>query len=284
MSRTVYLNGHYLPPEQAQVSIFDRAVLFGDAIYEVAGVLDGKLLDFDSHMSRLKRSLNELSIPAPLSSDEILSAFRHLVDVNQIVEGMVYMQISRGTAERDFVYPPNLEPTVFMFTQSESSEHSEKAKTGVKVVSAADIRWARRDIKSVNLLGQVLAKQIAHEAGAYEALLLDPEGFITECGSTSFYIVKDQTIITRPLSNQILPGVTRKALLALCEEKSYSLSEQHFTLEDVFIADEAFVTGASTYVLPVCNVDEKKIADGTPGPISQQLRKVYLEFARATAI
>ena len=284
MSRTVYLNGAYLPAEQAQISIFDRATLFGDAVYEVAGVLDGRLLDFDSHMQRLMRSLKELSIPAPLSRDQILEAYRHLVTVNGITEGMVYLQISRGTAERDFVYPDGLTPTVFMFSQDYPSEHSEKSKTGVALKSVPDIRWARRDIKSVNLLGQVLAKQLASDAGAYEALLVDGEGFVTECASTSFYIVKDQTIITRPLSNDILPGVTRKALVALCREKSYSLCERPVTLEEVYGADEAFITGASTYVLAVTEVDNRPIGNGKPGSLSLRLRQTYLEFARQTAI
>ena len=284
MSRTVYLNGAYLPAEQAKVSIFDRAVLFGDAVYEVAGVLDGKLLDFDSHMQRLERSLNALSIPTPLSRDQILEAYRHLVQVNEITEGMVYLQISRGVVDRDFVYPSGLTPTVFMFSQNYPSEHSEKSRTGVALKSIPDIRWARRDIKSVNLLGQVLAKQSASEAGAYEALLVDEEGFVTECASTSFYIVKNQTIITRPLSNDILPGVTRKALLSLCRDNSYSFSEQRVTLQEAYDADEAFVTGASTYVLAVTKIDGKQIGSGKPGPITNNLRQAYLEFARKTAI
>jgi D-alanine transaminase len=284
MLRTVYLNGSFIPSEQAQVSIFDRSVLFGDAVYEVAGVLDGKLLDFDSHLDRLTRSLDKLSIPMPLDRAQILAAYRQLVTDNRIEEGLVYLQISRGVAERDFVYPPNLTPTVFMFTQPKDSLENEYAATGVKLKSFADIRWARRDIKTVNLLGQVLAKQFAHEAGAYEVLMIGADGYVTECGATSFFIVKDGRISTRPLSNDILPGVTRNALIELCKVKNMVLEEKPVTLEQVLQADEAFISGASTYVLPVTEVDDRIIGTGIPGDTSKLLRKIYIDHVRASAI
>jgi D-alanine transaminase len=284
MLRTVYLNGSFIPSEQAHVSIFDRSVLFGDAVYEVAGVLDGKLLDFDSHLDRLGRSLDKLSIPMPLDRTQILSAYRQLVTANRIEEGLVYLQISRGVAERDFVYPPSLTPTVFMFTQPKDSMENEYAATGVKLKSFTDIRWARRDIKTVNLLGQVLTKQAAHEAGAYEALLIGSDGYVTECGATSFFIVKDGRILTRPLSNDILPGVTRKALIELCKVKNMVLEEKPVTLEQVFQADEAFISGASTYVLPVTEIDDQIIGTGIPGDTSKLLRQIYIDHVRAAAI
>ena len=284
MTRTVYLNGEYLPEDEAKISIFDRGVLFGDAIYEVGGVIDGKIISFDSHMQRYRRSLNELQIPAPLSEDEVLAAFRQLVELNGIDEGLVYMEITRGAADRDFVWQDGLKPTVFMFTQHKPDDENVKVKTGVKVKSADDIRWARRDIKSVNLLGQVLAKKIAHDAGAYEALMIDPDGFVTECGSTSFYMVKGDEILTRPLNNNILSGITRKSLIALCQQHDINLIERKFTLEEALNADEAMITGASSYVLPVTEIDGKSVGNGKPGPWFQRLFDIYIKYARESAI
>jgi D-alanine transaminase len=284
MKRTVYLNGEYLPEEEARISIFDRAVLFGDAIYEVAGVLDGKLIDFEAHMQRYRRSLGELQIPVPLDKLQILSAFRKLVELNHVDEGLIYMQVTRGEADRDYVWQGKLQPTVFMFTQHKLSTESKIAKTGVILKSVDDIRWARRDIKSVNLLGQVLAKKAASDAGAYEALMVDTDGYITECGATSFYIVKDELLLTRPLNNDILSGVTRKALVALCNTHGIRLVETKFRLEDALQADEAFISGASSYVLPVVQIDKQQISGGVPGPWFLKLLDIYLAYARASAI
>ncbi len=284
MSRIVYLNGEYLPPESAKVSIFDRGVLFGDAVYEVAGVLDGKLLDFEHHLSRLDGSLSKLSIPPPLSGDELLDVFRKLVKRNGIQEGLVYLQITRGEAERDFTYPVGMTPTVFAFTQVTDSSTNPEAQTGVSLKSVPDIRWARRDIKTVNLLGQVLAKQAAEDAGAYEALMIGPDDVISECGATSFFIVRNNTIITRPLSNDILPGVTRRAVLALCERDGIGLDETAVTLQQAYDADEAFITGASTFVLPVTQIDDQVVGSGSPGPVTAGLRRIYLDYARETAV
>ena len=284
MSRVVYLNGEYVEPEQAKVSIFDRGILFGDGIYEVAGVINGKLISFDHHMARLHYSLAQLFIPQPLSDEQILAAYRKLVEMNHVDEGMVYMQITRGSAERDFVYAKDLTPTVFMFTQTKPDIENQKVKVGVALKSVEDIRWARRDIKTVNLLGQVFAKQQAHDAGAYEALMIAPDGYVTECGSTSFYIIKDNTIITRPLSNDILPGVTRKSLLALMQKHNLKLHERNFTLDEVYNADEAFISGASTYVLPVTKVDGKSIGTGKPGNLVLELRSIYVDHITANAI
>jgi len=284
MKRTVYLNGEYLPEDEAKISIFDRGVLFGDAIYEVGGVIDGKIISFESHMQRYRRSLAELQIPQPLSEEEVLAAFRKLIELNDIEEGLVYMEITRGAADREFAWQDNLKPTVFMFTQHKPDDENLKVKTGVKLKSADDIRWARRDIKSVNLLGQVLAKKIAHDAGAYEALMIDSDGFVTECGSTSFFMVKGNEILTRPLTYNILSGITRKSLFTLCEQHDINLRECKFTLNDVLQADEAMISGASSYVLPVAKVDGQNIASGKPGPWFQRLYDIYVDYARAGAI
>ena len=283
MKRTVYLNGEYLPEAEAKISIFDRSILFGDAIYEVAGVMDGKLLDFDHHIQRYHRSLAELNIPAPLDRDQLLNSFRRLVELNRVDQGLVYIQITRGEADRDFVWQDNLQPTVFMFTQHQPSNEVEMMKSGINLKSVEDIRWARRDIKTVNLLGQVLVKKMASEAGADEALMIDNDGYITECGCTSFFIVKDDLLLTRPLSNDILPGVTRKALIALCTTHGIRIVETKFNLREALGADEAFVSGASS-LFPVVKIDGQEIAHGIPGPLYQKLRRIYVEHARATAI
>jgi D-alanine transaminase len=284
MPRIVFLNGDYIPEHEAKISIFDRAVNFGDAIYEVAGVLDGKLIDFEHHMQRYFNSLEKLSIESPLEQTQILEAFRRLVELNQIDEGLVYMQVTRGVAERDFVWPEDITPNVFMFTQPKASIENSAAETGITLASTPDIRWARRDIKSVNLLAQVLAKQAAHDAGAYEALMVDAEGYVTECGSTSFFIVKDDLVLTRPLSNDILPGVTRRAVVALCNTHGLRLVETRFSLDEAKSADEAFISGASTYVLPVVKIDDQEIGAGTPGELGRRLREIYIDYARASLV
>ncbi len=284
MTRIVYLNGEYLPAEQARISIFDRAVTFGDAIYEVAGVLDGRFVDFAHHMERYFNSLDKLGIESPLSQQEILQAFRRLVELNRIDEGLVYMQVTRGAAERDFVWPDQITPNVFMFTQPKASVENETAETGVALASAPDLRWARRDIKSVNLLGQVLAKRAAHEAGAYEALMVDHDGYVTECGSTSFFIVRGDLVLTRPLSNDILPGVTRRAVVTLCNTHGLRLVESRFQLDEALSADEAFISGASSYILPVVRIDDTEISGGQPGELTRRLRQIYIDHARATLI
>ncbi|MDH3636188.1 MAG: D-amino-acid transaminase [Gammaproteobacteria bacterium] len=284
MTRIVYLNGDYLPANEARISIFDRAVTFADAIYEVAGVLDGKLIDFEHHMQRYFNSLAKLDIESPLDQQQILDAFRQLVELNQVDEGLVYMQVTRGVAERDFVWPEDIKPNLFMFTQPKASIENEAAETGINLASTPDIRWARRDIKSVNLLAQVLAKKAAHDAGAYEALMIDTDGYVTECGSTSFYIVKDDLILTRPLSNDILPGVTRRAVVALCNTHGLRLVESKFTLDEAKNADEALISGASTYVLPVVKIDDQAIGNGIPGELSLRLREIYIDYARASLV
>ena len=284
MTRIVYLNGDYMPDHEAKISIFDRAVNFGDAIYDVAGVLDGKLIDFEHHMQRYFNSLSKLAIESPLSKDEILQAFRRLVELNRLDEGLVYMQVTRGVAEREYVWSEGIKPNVFMFTQAKMPEENEAGQKGIKLASVADIRWARRDIKSVNLLGQVLAKKEAHEAGAYEALMVDGEGYVTECGSTSFFMVRGDEIFTRPLNNDILPGVTRRAIIALCAANDLSLNETRFSLEEALAADEAFISCASSYILPVVKIDDRELSGGKPGELTLRLREIYLEHVRRSLI
>ena len=282
MSRIVYCNGSYGPEEEAKVSIFDRGLLFADGVYEVVGVLDGKLMDFDRHMDRLERSLGELDMACPLSRDELLEIHRHLMSENALTEGLIYLQVTRGAADREFVWQEGLTPTVFLFTQVKPVMEDLETQKGIAMKSVEDLRWARRDIKSVGLLAQVLAKRAAKAAGAQEALMV-MDGMVTEGGATSVFVVKNGTLITRPLSNTILPGVTRGALLELVAETDLKLEERTVTLDETYAADEVFITGASTF-WPVIEIDGKRIGGGQPGPAARRMRELYLKHARASAI
>ena len=246
MPETVYLNGRYCPASEATVSVFDRGLLFADAIYEVAGVIDSKLLDFAAHMQRLDRSFTEMRMHCPLSHDDILGVMRELVRREGVEEGLVYMQFTRGgDGDRDFLPSEGLAPTVFAFAQHTSDAARSEFRDGIRMVSAPDIRWGRRDIKTVGLMGSVFAKMACHEAGGQEALL-HQDGIVTEGAATSFFMIKDRTLITRPLSNHILHGCTRKAVMALVEGGEVACEERLFTLDEAREADEAFITGAST--------------------------------------
>ena len=284
MTRTVYINGRFCAPEDAMVSIFDRGLLFADAIYEVAGVIDGKLLDFAAHMRRLDRSLVEMGMVCPLNHNDILHLMRELVRLNKVDEGLVYMQITRGSeGDRDFLPPNGLTPTIFAFAQSKPEATRREIRDGIVMRTALDIRWGRRDIKTTGLMGSVFAKQEAAKAGAAEALL-HQNGYVTEGAATSFYIVVGNTIITRPLSNDILHGCTRKALLTLIEGGDVKLEERLFTVVEVLAADEAFITGASTFICPVLQIDDVVLGGGVPGSITRRIQDLYLAFARRDAI
>ncbi len=279
LQRIIYLNGEYLPESQAKISIFDRGTLFGDAVYDVVPVLSNRFINFDNHYARLIRSLDSLSIPCPISSKQLLASLRELVMRNHLSEGVVYIQVSRGIADRDFLVEVNLTPTVFMFTQQKPLLQHPKLPGGAKLKTVPDIRWARRDIKSCNLLGQVLAKSNARDEGADEALMIESDGTITECGSSSFFIYRDQCVITRPLSRDILPGVTRNALMKLKNTHQISIEERAFCLDEVFSAEEAFLSGAASLILPVISVDNVPIGNGVAGPISKTMRENYIQFA-----
>lgn len=284
MPDVVYLNGRYCRPEEATVSVFDRGLLFADAIYEVAGVIDGKLLDFASHMQRLDRSMAEMRMPCPLSHAEILEVMRELVRREGVDEGLVYMQFTRGsTGDRDFLPPDDPKPTVFGFAQHKSAATKAEIKNGIAMVSQPDIRWGRRDIKTVGLMGSVFAKMAVKPTGAGEALL-HQDGFVTEGAATSFFAVKDGAILTRPLSNDILHGCTRKALMGLLADGDIRLEERLFTLDEARHADEAFITGASTYVTPVVKIDGRPLGDGTPGQVTRRLQAIYVDLARRDAV
>ena len=287
MTRTVYVNGQYLPETQATVSIFDRGFLMADAVYEVTSVLDSKLIDFDGHIVRLQRSLDELEIKNPNTRDEWLEIHRELVHANALVDGGIYLQISRGSpTDRDFVWPDpdTTEPTVVLFTQSKPGlAHSASAKTGIKVISIEDIRWGRRDIKAVQLLYPSMGKMMAQKACADDAWMVQ-DGHVTEGTSNNVYIVKNGVIITRALSNDILHGITRAAVLRFADEAQMKIEERNFTIEEAQNADEAFITSASAFVTPVVELDGQKISSGAPGSVVPRLREIYLEESMKTAI
>jgi len=284
MSRIVFLNGSFLPIEEAKVPFMDRGFLFGDGVYEGIGVLDGRLIDNEAHLERLERSLAEVRIRNPYSRAQWTSLQEEIVRRNGMAEGFIYFQVTRGVAERDFFFPENAEPTVAMFTQAKAIADAPAARTGIAVVTVPDQRWARRDIKSINLLAQVLAKQAAKEAGAQEAWLVE-DGYVTEGGSSSGFIVtKKGSIVVRPLSKAILPGITRKSLLRLSEEAGIPLEERRFTVEEAYEAAEAFLTSASNFVLPIVTIDGRPVGDGKPGPVTKRLRDLYLSMARVPAM
>ncbi|GAU80775.1 D-amino-acid transaminase [Bosea sp. 2YAB26] len=279
MSRIVYVNGEYLPEEEARISIFDRGFIFGDGIYEVSAVLGGKLVDCDAHLARLERSCGEIRLALPWSRAELTAIHEELIKLNNIDEGGIYLQVSRGAADRDFAFPKDVAPTLVMFSQARNLSEAPAAKTGIKVVSCPDLRWARRDIKSVNLLGPVLAKQFAAESGAQEAWLVE-DGVVTEGASSTAWIVKGKTLISRPLSNKVLPGITRKAVLAFLAETGFTFEERTFTLDEALDAEEAFITSANSFVMPVVSIDGHTIHNGAPGPTAIRLREIYIDFAR----
>ena len=286
MTRTVYVNGEYLPETEAKVSIFDRGFLFADAVYEVTSVLDGKLIDFEGHAVRLERSLNELDMAAPCSKEELLDIHRKLVELNEINEGLIYLQVSRGSdGDRDFVFPAEgTPPSLVLFTQNKPGlADSPAAKKGAKIISIEDIRWGRRDIKTVQLLYPSMGKMMAKKAGADDAWMVE-DGVVTEGTSNNAYIVKGGKIITRQLSNDILHGITRAAVLRLAKEAQMEVEERGFTVEEAKEADEAFVTSATTFVQPVVRIDDATVGQGAPGHIALRLREIYIDEARKKAI
>ncbi|MEL6583439.1 MAG: D-amino-acid transaminase [Pseudomonadota bacterium] len=285
MTRTVYVNGEYLPEQDAKVSVFDRGFLFADGVYEVTSVLERKLVDFAGHMARLHRSLSELKMPVPVSDDEMEAIHRELVDRNDLDEGLIYLQVTRGAADRDFAFPPEDTPqSVVLFTQKKPLIHTAAAEKGIKIAFVEDIRWGRRDIKTVQLLAPSLCKMEARAKGADDAWMVE-DGSVTEGTSNNAYIVtKEGVLVTRNLSNSILHGITRSAVLRMAREAQMRVEERPFTPEEAKDAKEAFVTAASSFVQPVVEVDGVTLGDGTPGPTARRLREIYVEESLKTAV
>jgi len=279
MSRTFYVNGEFVAEENARISVLDRGFLFADAVYEVSTVLNGKLIDNRAHLKRLGRSLSELSMAPPCSDEEIIAAQMKLIDLNRVSEGLLYLQVSRGVADRDFAYPKDAKSSLVMFTQEKNLLTSPLAETGIHIISIPDLRWKRRDIKTVGLLAPSMGKQAAVDAGVHDAWMVE-DGLVTEGTSNNAYIVtSDKKIQTRHLGTEILSGITRQAVLKFARNAGYTVVEEPFTIDQARQASEAFVTSASSFVMPVVNIDGITLGDGTPGPVTRQLRKIYIETA-----
>ncbi len=283
MSRTFYVNGDFVPESEAKISVLDRGFLFADAVYEVTTVLGGRLIDNAAHMARLARSLGELSMAPPASDADIVDAQRKLVELNDLDEGMVYLQVSRGVADRDFAYPANPVSSLVMFTQAKRISDAPAAERGIRVVTVDDARWRRRDIKTVQLLAPSMAKQAALDAGVDDAWMVE-DGHVTEGTSNNAWIVTgERTIRTRQVGHEILSGITRAAVMRFAREAEYEVVEAPFTVEEAKAASEAFVTSASSFVMPVVEIDGTTLGDGRPGPVATRLRSLYIEAARERA-
>ena len=287
MSRVAYVNGTYQPHGEASIHVEDRGFQFADGVYEVWSVFDGRMADFEGHMTRLHRSLNELRIDIPMSVESLTRVLKETIRRNRVRNGIVYLQVTRGTARRDHPFPsPDTPPSVIVTSRSVSATRSEaQAAKGVAVVTQPDIRWGRCDIKTVGLLANVLAKQAARERGAYEAWMVDEMGLVTEGSSTNAWIVdKDGRLRTRDTQANILKGITRTAIMDLITSEDIELDERPFSVDDAKEAREAFFTAAGAFVMPAISIDGVKIGDGKPGPITTKLRTLYLDRARRDAV
>ena len=278
-----YVNGKYFPIEDAKVSIRDRGLMFADGVYEVAAIINGKLIDNFEHLKRLQRSLNEIKLSSPVPISEIPIIEKELLAKNKINEGTLYLHITRGESDREFSFPDIVKPSLVMFVQSKNLIHLEPDDLGAIVITVPDVRWKRRDIKSIALIAQVMAKQVAKEEGADEVWMVE-DGCITEGGSSNAFIIKDDKLITRNSNNMILSGITRKAIMTLADDTGMLIEERSFTIDEAYNATEAFFTSASAFIMPVVSIDGKIISGGKPGPISLKLRELYINFAIETAV
>jgi D-alanine transaminase len=286
MPRVAYVNGRFVPHARAVVHIEDRGFQLADGVYEVWAVFDGRLADAAGHFQRLARSLGELRIAVPMSDPALRIVLGEVVRRNRVTNGLVYLQITRGVAPRDHAFPdPPVRPSVVVSAKSvDHAAAQARAAKGVAVVTQAETRWARCDIKTVALLPNVLAKQAAREAGAAEAWFVDELGLITEGASSNAWIVdRDGALRTRDIQANILRGVTRNALISIAAASGLTLEERPFTVEEAKSAREAFITGAGTLVMPVVRVDGQRLGDGSPGPVAKRLRELYIEAARRPA-
>ena len=283
MSRFVFVNGEYLPYEESKVHIEDRGYQFADGVYEVFAVIENKLADYDAHMSRLLRSLSELNMKLPYSRKSIFFHISNIVKQNLISNGLVYLQISRGVASRDFKFPNNTKSSLVIIAKNISlDQYTESFNKGINVSTTRDLRWKRVDIKSLNLLAPVLAKQSAYEKNCQESWLIDDDNFVTEGSSSNAWIYQDGTLITRPVSNSILNGITRTTLIRGLKKRKIKYKEAKFNLDDVKKSSEAFITSATQHVMPVVRVNNIKIGKGVPGPRALDFRAAYMESLKLT--
>ena len=274
---TVFINGEFLPSKEAKVSAFDRGFIFGDGIYEVVPVINSRLVDREGFWHRFERSLDQIELKLPYDKEKFEEILYEIISRNALKEGGIYMQITRGAAPRDFYFIENLTPSVFIFCYEASVIDNPLAKSGIAIVSVPDIRWKRRDIKSVSLLAQCYAKNEAHKKGAYEGFMVE-DGYVTEGCSSSAFIIKDKTLITKPLSNEILPGIRRKKLLNLAREVGLKVEQRKFSMQEVYDADEAFISAATLILLPVIKADGKLINGGRIGNLHQSFVSFTLKI------
>ena len=288
MERIVFINGVYLEENNAKISIFDRGLLFSDSVYEVTAVIDNKLIDFPAHVLRLKRSLNELKIKNTFDKKYLLEIHRNLLNKNPFSnnEGLIYMQVTRGSTERDFlINNSNIEPNIFAFTQEKILTETIYKDNGLKIITIEDLRWQRKDIKTTQLLFASLAKTEAHEKGADDAWLIDEDKYINEGTSNNAYIIdNDNNIITRNLSNKLLPGITRQTILEVAKKLKLTVNERPFTIDEAISANEAFISSASTLIAPVVKINNTIIGNGKIGPITGILRETYIKISKSQSI
>ena len=282
--RQVYINGEFKKEDEAKVSIFDRGLLFSDSVYEVTSVINSKLIDFKYHVERLDRSMNELKFKTLIDHDEILAFHRKLIDLNNLKEGMIYTQVTRGVVDRSFDMPKQaIKPTVLAFTQEKKILESDSAKNGIKVMTLEDMRWKRNDIKTTQLLYASMAKSEATAKGFDDAWMLR-QGYITEGSSNNVWIITSKNIMTRQSDNLILSGITRAVVLECAKKLNYEVITKNFTKVDAESADEAFMTSATGLITPVVKINSSQIGDGKPGNFTKSLRAEYIKRALEIAI
>ena len=282
--RQVYINGEFKKEDEAKVSIFDRGLLFSDSVYEVTSVINSKLIDFKYHVERLDRSMNELKFKTLIDHDEILAFHRKLIDLNNLKEGMIYTQVTRGVVDRSFDMPKQaIKPTVLAFTQEKKILESDSAKNGIKVMTLEDMRWKRNDIKTTQLLYASMAKSEATAKGFDDAWMLS-QGYVTEGSSNNVWIIRSKNIMTRQSDNLILSGITRAVVLECAKKLDYEVITKNFTKVDAESADEAFMTSATGLITPVVKINSSQIGDGKPGNFTKSLRAEYIKRALEIAI
>ncbi|MEY3112594.1 MAG: hypothetical protein RJA85_241 [Pseudomonadota bacterium] len=282
--RQVYINGEFKKEDEAKVSIFDRGLLFSDSVYEVTSVINSKLIDFKHHVERLDRSMNELKFKTLIDHDEILAFHRKLIDLNNLKEGMIYTQVTRGVVDRSFDMPKQaIKPTVLAFTQEKKILESDTAKNGIKVMTLEDMRWKRNDIKTTQLLYASMAKSEATAKGFDDAWMLR-QGYVTEGSSNNVWIIRSKNIMTRQSDNLILSGITRAVVLEFAKKLDYEVITKNFTKVDAESADEAFMTSATGLITPVIKINSSQIGDGKPGNFTKSLRAEYIKRALEIAI
>lgn len=279
MTRIALVNGQYVPEADATVSIFDRGFLFADGVYEVIAVVDGHFVDDGPHLDRLERSLREIDLALPVPRATLHAQLREVVTRNAITEGLLYMQVTRGPAERDFAFPASPAPTVVAWARAVPVIEHPRAAAGATAVMVPDQRWARRDIKSIALLPQVLAKQAARASGAFEALMVEG-GQLSEGGASTLFAVIDGALVTHALGNAVLPGITRERVISLAQARGLAIVERSITTGELQSAAELFITAATAFVLPIVQVDGVAIGSGAPGPVTVALRQAYIDSVR----